>query len=401
MAEDSCCSPSPNQKQNPSACCSPTLTAPRNGACCAEPESADDKALSRSEPGHFEKPGYRLWPFVCGWLTTPLGEVPQVRTRPTWGDRLGHWQMRWGIGRLRYRIAPGLYAVGQPDQQSAVVVTANYKMSFDTLRRELKGRDLWILVLETFGINVWCAAGKGSFGTDELVRRVNAVKLDQLVEHRRLILPQLGAVGVAAHKVKQACGFQVVYGPVRAADLPVLLDRGEKALTPAMRRVTFSTLERLVLTPVELTGLRKIYLWVIAALLVLGGIGPGIFSFSAALSRGGSAILAAFAGVLAGAVVTPLLLPWLPGRAFAAKGALVGAVSGLGFGMVSGAGWANLIALILGLTALSSYCAMNFTGSTTFTSPSGVEKEMRSAIPLQAGTLLLAGAFWIGAAFSG
>jgi CO dehydrogenase/acetyl-CoA synthase gamma subunit (corrinoid Fe-S protein) len=76
--------------------------------------------------------------------------------------------MRWGIGRHRYRIEPGLYAVGTPGSDSPVLVTANYKMSFDALRRELGGLDAWILVLETDGINVWCAAGKGTFGTEEV-----------------------------------------------------------------------------------------------------------------------------------------------------------------------------------------------------------------------------------------
>jgi hypothetical protein len=383
-----------------SSCCPPSIASANQSTTCCPVETPELAQTSNLASGSFpERPGYRLWPYVEGWLDTPVGEVPQVGTRLTWNDHLGHWQMRWGLGRLRYRIAPGLYVVGCPGREAPVVVTANYKMSFDVLRRELKDRDLWILVLETQGINVWCAAGKGTFGTEELVRRIKAVGLEKVINHRRLILPQLGAVGVAAHKVKQASGFQVIYGPVRAADLPVLLDKGENALTSAMRRVTFTTGERLVLTPVELTGMRKVIPWAMLVLLVLGGIGPGVFSFSAALTRGGSALLAGFAAVLGGAVITPLLLPWLPWRAFAAKGALVGAVIGLSLGVLFAGHWLSFLALVLGLAALSSYGAMNFTGSTTFTSPSGVEKEMRRAIPLQAGALLLAGSLWVIAAF--
>ncbi|WP_305043732.1 mercury methylation corrinoid protein HgcA [Geoalkalibacter sp.] len=400
MSEDSPCCPPPSSPAPKSSCCPPKAP-PATAQTCCPPTVAKDQAVCCPPPRVRELPGYRLWPFVGGWLDTPVGAVPQVATRPTWGDRLGRWQMRWGIGRMRYRIAPGLYAVGRPDAEAPVLVTANYKLSFDSLRRELGGRDLWILVLETQGINVWCAAGKGSFGTEELVRRVRAVGLDRLVTHRRLILPQLGAVGVAAHEVKNACGFQVLYGPVRAADLPVLLDRGEKALTPAMRRVSFTTLERLALTPVELTNMLKTLAWVALVLLVLGGIGPGIFSFSAALSRGGAAFVSALAGLFAGAVITPLLLPWLPGRAFAVKGALVGGLLGLGLGLVYAASWLSLTALAAAVAAVSSWCAMNFTGSTPFTSPSGVEKEMRRAMPLQAVALLVAGALWLAGAFTG
>jgi hypothetical protein len=310
--------------------------------------------------------------------------------------------MRWGLGRMRYRIAPGLYAVGTPDRSSPVLVTANYKLSFDSLRRELDGLDAWILVLETFGINVWCAAGKGTFGTDEVIRRVAASNLERVVEHRTLILPQLGAPGVAAHAVRRESGFQVVYGPARAADLQAFL-AAERQATPEMRRVSFTTLERLVLTPVELTGMSRQIGWAALALLLLALVGPQLFHPLAALQRGLAAVAAGLAGVLTGAVVTPVLLPWLPGRAFAAKGALSGIVVALaGLFLLSGRldPWSGA-ALILALPAVASWCAMNFTGSSTFTSPSGVEKEMRRAIPLQGLALLAAGAVWIYGAFVG
>lgn len=323
-----------------------------------------------------------------------------MSTRLTTLDLLGRWQMRWGLGRDRYRIAPGLYAIGTPDADSDILISANYKLSFDALRKELQGHNLWLLVLETYGINVWCAAGKGTFGTNEIIRRVKACKVDLLVNHHRLILPQLGAPGVAAHEVRKGCGFNVVYGPVRASDLPAFLQAGRQA-TEQMRRVSFSTRERLILTPVELTGLGRQTLYALLAVLVLGGIGPSIFSFDNLLHRGGSALLVFIAGLLAGAVLTPVLLPWLPWRAFAAKGALVGTGTALLALLIWGQplGAANGFALLLALPAVASWYAMNFTGSSTYTSPSGVEKEMRRAIPVQAAALLLAGASWIYAAF--
>ena len=79
-------------------------------------------------------------------------------------------KVRWGIGRMNYRVDPGLYSLGNPDALSPVLVSANYKMSFDRLRESLPGRNAWILVLDTDGVNVWCAAGKGTFGTEELTR---------------------------------------------------------------------------------------------------------------------------------------------------------------------------------------------------------------------------------------
>lgn len=372
--------------QNASAqSCGPAATVPA-AACGPEPAYAPFN--------------YRAWPFLCAPLATPVGPILRMTTALTAADHLGHWQMRWGLGRMRYRVAPGLYAIGAPDPDSPVLVTANYKLTVDLLRCELAGLSAWLLVLDTRGINVWCAAGKGTFGTAEVIGRVQASRLDEVVRHRTLILPQLGAPGVAAHEVSKGCGFRVVYGPVRAADLPAFLAAGMQA-TPAMRRVTFTIGERLVLTPVELVSMFKSIGWGVLLLLLLGGIGPEVFSMEAAVTRGGTAIAAGLAGILTGAVLVPVLLPWLPGRMFAVKGAIGGLSIALAGTLLFGSrlGTLNSAALLLALPAVAAWCAMSFTGSTTFTSPSGVEREMRRTIPLQAAALLAGGICWITGAF--
>lgn len=257
-------------------------------------------------------------------------------------------------------------------------------------------------MLDTRGINVWCAAGKGTFGTAEIIYRVQNSGIAKVVEHRRLILPQLGAVGVSAHKVKKGCGFEVVWGPIQARDIKPFLAAGMKA-EEAMRRVTFTLAERLVLVPVEVTLLRKYLLWALAVLFVLSGIGSQVFSFSAAWHRGLLAAGGCLAGILAGCVLVPALLPWIPGRSFSVKGALAGLAAGIvtviGFGTSAYISFWPGASLVLLAVALGSFLAMNFTGSTPFTSPSGVEKEMRYAIPLQLATALLAVGIWIGSAF--
>jgi hypothetical protein len=391
MSANNCCPPA---KEKTVTSCSPKA---ETEPCCAP--AATDAATSC--PGvSDDRPGYKLWSFVCAWLNTPAGAVPQVATCLAAADITGRWQMRWGLGRMRYSIAPGLYAIGNPSDRSPVLVTANYKMTFDILRRDLHGHDAWLLVLDTKGINVWCAAGKGTFGTDELVRQVKMSGLQQVVAHRTLIVPQLGAPGVAAHKVSKATGFKVIYGPVRSSDLPGFLGNGQHA-TPEMRRVTFGLIDRLVLTPVELVNMWRQILWSILALYILGGICPQIFSLAAASTRGTAAVTTGLLGVLTGAVVVPVLLPWLPGRQFALKGAAAGLAVGVlaVLPFLGSIDWLNCMALLIAVAAVSSWCAMHFTGSSTFTSPSGVEKEMRQAIPAQAAALLVAGLCWLAGAF--
>jgi len=323
-----------------------------------------------------------------------------VRTKLSFRDIRQTAAVRSGIGRFNYRVTPGLYCVGNPTAESPVLVTANYKLTFDMVRKELGGLDAWLLIADTRGINVWCAAGKGLFSTEEIVTSVGEARLAEIVSHRILILPQLGATGVVAHKVRKACGFKVVYGPVEAKDLIAFIRAGNVA-DEAMRSVTFTLRQRAELIPVELMLLGKPLLILLVAAFLLSGIGPYFFSLTAALSRGLSAGATAVAGILTGCVLVPLLLPMLPWRQFAPKGALLGAVAGLLCALRFATGFGEGLALILLAGTVSSYLAMNFTGSTPFTSPTGVEKEMRRWLPFQIGAITLAIVIWLAAPFMG
>ncbi|MBU1238950.1 acetyl-CoA synthase subunit gamma [Myxococcota bacterium] len=300
---------------------------------------------------------------------------------------------------MNYAISPGLYALGDPGRESEVLVTANYKLTFDSLRSQLAGRHLWILVLDTRGINVWCAAGKGTFGTDELIHRIRETKLAERVTHGRIILPQLGAPGVAAYKVKQETGFRVLWGPVEATDLQQYLDGGKTA-SARMRRKEFPFRERLVLIPIELVPVLKVVLMLQVIFLLFSGL-LGTGTFTANMAHAGLfAVASLVAALIAGVIITPLLLPFLPGRAFSGKSILpalllIGLLTVSMRGMPSTwqvrfevAGW------VLMAGAIASFYAVNFTGASTFTSLSGVKKELRLAIPIQVGSALSGLVLW-------
>ncbi len=398
-----------NAASRAEACCSSSQvtmggSAPQPLSIPMAQTQEDDTPCCGPKPGPpsspFEKPGYRMWHFVSGFAETPVGAIPRIATTLKATDFAGTFRARLGICRDRYRVAPGLYSAGDPGAESPVLVTANYKLSFDSLRRELNSIDAWILVLDTRGVNVWCAAGKKTFSTEELIRQVNGVGLNRLVSHRELILPQLGAPGISAQAVKKGCGFKVIWGPIRASDLKTFLRNGRKA-EGKMRQLTFSIAERILLIPVELSLIVKPSMIILLAVFFLSGIGPHIFSFSAAWFRGLNGAAAYILGVLAGAVVAPILLPWLPRRQFYIKGIWTGLVVGF-IGVLSlgnDIGRLEFLALVLVSTAVSSYAAMNFTGATPFTSPSGVEKEMRQGIPIQIIAVAVATIAWVAAPF--
>ena len=317
--------------------------------------------------------------------------VRNVSASLTLSDTLGAWKARWGIGRMEYKVDPGLYAVGNPGSDSPVLVSANYKLTFDVLRKNLDGLDCWLLILDAKGINVWCAAGKGTFGTEELIRRIESSELSKYVSHRKLVLPQLCATGVSAHETKGRSGYSVAFGPVRAEDIKEYIDAGYKA-TKEMRTVRFNMWDRVVLTPVELVSALKVTMPVIGAMLLAEPLfGTSSYAYDAAALAG---------SVAAGSVLTPALLPFIPGRAFAWKGWLAGLAVTAGSLSASGKLKRGNRLLSAGhlllFPALSSYLALNFTGASTYTSPSGVNKEMKTALPWIAGAAAAGAALTLG-----
>ena len=324
--------------------------------------------------------------------------MPLVATDLSLKDRLYGCLVRWGINRMNYPVRPGLYGVNQPGQDSPVLVTCNYKLTFDCLRRCLGKVNAWILALDSKGINVWCAAGKKTMSTDNLVKSLAKEKILNLVNHRQLILPQLAGPGVAAHLVKKAAGFRVIYGPVAARHIPEFLANGFSA-DQKMREKGFGLYERAVLTPMELLPGLRLGLPLAAVVGILTALlWPGAFLKNLE-SVGALTGLYILWSLFQGTVLGPLLLPWLPGRAFAAKGWFLGLPGWwaycLAFMRPQGFDWLLLWPLLPLGASLVSFSLMNFTGASTFTSMTGVEKEIKAHVPRQALALGLGLAAWL------
>ncbi len=292
----------------------------------------------------------------------------------TFANRWDHTLARWGYKRNQHRVQPGLYALGNPTPDSPVFVTANYTLSFDALRSSLASVDGYILVLDTQGINVWCAAGKRLFSTDVLLYWIMATGLNQVVRHGRLILPQLGAPGISAHEVRKHSGFKVEYGPVRAADLQEYIKTG--SATSGMRRVTFSLRDRLVLIPVELS-----FAFLPTSVIAL------IFFFLS----GHSAATAYVTTVLVGIIIFPILMPFIPVNDLSLKGFILGTVTAIPFALTaflrntSDLGWIRIgwpLVYLFAMSPMTAFLALNYTGVTPFTSRSRVKHEIFTYFPM-------------------
>jgi ubiquinone/menaquinone biosynthesis C-methylase UbiE len=143
------------------------------------------------------------------------------------------------------KTRPGLYAVGEPDEGSQVLVTGSYDLTVRRLVKAIDSQlDAWVLVVDTAGINVWCGAGAGYFSAEKVISAIKTSGVSKVVNHKSIILPQLAANGVDGWKIRESTGWQVAWGPVRAEDIPVYLT-AECNKTEEMRLVRFPLLDRL------------------------------------------------------------------------------------------------------------------------------------------------------------
>jgi len=142
-------------------------------------------------------------------------------------------------------IEPGLYKVGNPTEDSPIVVTANYEYTYIKVMRDLKGLDAWVVCVDSNGINVWCAARGNDFGNKQLIEAVNATGIDKILKSKRLILPQLSAGGVSIPQLPKSFPFKIVFGPVWSKDLKKFIQEKPTKKPDSMKLAKFTLSHRI------------------------------------------------------------------------------------------------------------------------------------------------------------
>lgn len=181
---------------------------------------------------------------------------------------IGGW-LRWIVAML-IRWLPvgvpiGLVPVGKPGPDSPVLLTGNYILTVRRMMKALRGRDAWLLVAQSHGINVWCAASGGHLTHHEVISVIRTTGIAEKVKHREVVLPQLCATGVERSRIANATGWSVRWGPARLDDLPEFLDRG-KRVRHDERVVRFPLRDRLEM------ALTWYFPMALIALLVVGSL---------------------------------------------------------------------------------------------------------------------------------
>ncbi len=139
---------------------------------------------------------------------------------------------------------PGLIKIGNPDQNSPVFLTCNFRLTVERVKRALRGIDGYLLIANSRGINVWCAATGGHFSNHHVISILKTSGIEKLVAHRKVTLPQLAASGIEAKTIKNKTGWEIIWGPVYAKDIPRFITNNFQKTLP-MREVEFPLPQRI------------------------------------------------------------------------------------------------------------------------------------------------------------
>lgn len=184
---------------------------------------------------------------------------------------------------LPFPCRTGLRTIGSPNRDSPVLLTGNFQLTVARVERALAGIDAYLLVANSRGVNVWCAATGGLLSNHDVVSVLKTSGIDRRVDHRHVILPQLAATGIERSVIETQTGWRILWGPVEAQSIPSFLNNSRRT-TAAMRQVTFPWRERLEMAvawafPISLLALVVAPFW------------PGALTPIAALVWGSSLLM--------------------------------------------------------------------------------------------------------------
>ena len=166
-------------------------------------------------------------------------------------------------------VEPGLRITGMPDRNSPVILTCNFHLTVRRVEKSLKGKNAYLLVAPTNGINVWCSSCGGELNTHSVITAIKTSRINERVDHHRIILPQFSAPGIDRTLLKKETGRTGMFGPAYAKDIPLFLKNRKTVFKH--NKADFSLLFRL-----EMLLSMNFIVWIAIGIIALL-IEPNIF----------------------------------------------------------------------------------------------------------------------------
>jgi acetyl-CoA decarbonylase/synthase complex subunit gamma len=121
------------------------------------------------------------------------------------------------------QVEPGLHAVGTPDEQSPVLVTTNFSLTYFTVEADTESSRTasWLVVVNTEGQSVMTAWAADKFNAETIAKALADSGIANRVKHRRAVIP--GGVAAISGKLEELSGWQIVVGPRESAGIPAFM----------------------------------------------------------------------------------------------------------------------------------------------------------------------------------
>ncbi|MHC4117660.1 MAG: acetyl-CoA decarbonylase/synthase complex subunit gamma [Planctomycetota bacterium] len=121
------------------------------------------------------------------------------------------------------QVEPKVYAIGEPDENSPVMFTTNFSLTYYTVESDVEASRIpsYILVVDTEGTSVLTAYSGDKLNEKTVADAMAKFGVEDLVKHRKLIIP--GYVAVMSGKLEEATNWEVMVGPRECSMLPKYL----------------------------------------------------------------------------------------------------------------------------------------------------------------------------------
>ncbi|MFO7560032.1 MAG: acetyl-CoA decarbonylase/synthase complex subunit gamma [Desulfobacterales bacterium] len=121
-------------------------------------------------------------------------------------------------------VTEGIYEIGNPDENSPVLVTTNFALTYFIVSGEIEGSNVpaWLLIKDSEGLSVLTAWAAGKFAGDEVGTFVKKCGIMDKVKHTELVIPGYAAA-IAGDIEEELPGWTITVGPREAAHIPAFL----------------------------------------------------------------------------------------------------------------------------------------------------------------------------------
>ena len=121
-------------------------------------------------------------------------------------------------------VTQGIYEIGSPDENSPVLITTNFSLTYFIVSGEIEGSRVpsWLLIMDTEGLSVMTAWAAGKFAGDAVGAFVKKCGIADKVAHKKIIIPGYSA-SISGEMEEELPDWEILIGPRDAALIPKFL----------------------------------------------------------------------------------------------------------------------------------------------------------------------------------